>query len=210
MKNTVAKTFKTIFIVLAAVLLIITAVLYYIDAPVIEEGQEPTVAQKIILLGKEYLAEILLACGASGIGLLGVFVKLIYNSVRKSVTDNQATAGYVLLLEKRQEINEKKIAEQNKLIAVMSKKQDMANNLLMTIFSLSELPLSLREQIHNTQTEYNGLDGTAKIAGEIIETVKNVEPAQEQPVTEKAAVEDKPKENKTEEEAEKSSVPVFV
>lgn len=210
MKNTVAKTFKTIFIVLAAVLLIITAVLYYIDAPVIEEGQEPTVAQKIILLGKDYLAEILLACGASGIGLLGVFVKLIYNSVKKSVTDNQATAGYVLSLEKRQEINEKKIAEQNRLIAIMSKKQDIANNLLMTVFSLSELPLSLREQIHNAQTEYNGLDGTAKIAGEIIETVKNAEPAQEQPVTEKAAVEDKPKENKTEEEAEKSSVPVFV
>lgn len=208
MKTTVAKTFKTILIVLAVVLLIITAVLYFIDTPVVEEGQEPTLPQKLVLLGKEYLAEILLACGASGIGLLGVFAKLIYNSVTKSVTENKATSAYVLSLEKRLENNNNKIEEQNRTISVMSKKQDIANNLLMTIFSLSELPVSVREQIHKAQTEYNALDGSLETVGQVIKTVDNVEIVEEQPVT----TDDTPHEEQEDVEnveAEKPAAPVF-
>ncbi len=73
MKKQVAATFRTILIVLAVVLLIITAVLYFVDTPVVEEGQEPTTAQKIILTGKKYLSEILLALGVSGVTLIAAF-----------------------------------------------------------------------------------------------------------------------------------------
>lgn len=180
MKTTVAKTFRTIFIVLAAVLLIITAVLYFIDTPVVEEGQEPTTAQKVILLGKDYLSEILLACGASGIGLMGVLTKLIYNSANKTLTQSLSTSADILTLTNRLKDNEQTIAALTEIIGKMSKKQDIANNMLMTTFSLSELPASLREQIHNAQTEYNGLDKTVKIVEQIAETAKNADESEEQ------------------------------
>lgn len=180
MKTTVAKTFRTIFIVLAVVLLIITAVLYFIDTPVVEEGQEPTTAQKVILLGKDYLSEILLACGASGIGLMGVLTKLIYNSANKTLTQSLSTSADILTLTNRLKDNEQTIAALTEIIGKMSKKQDIANNMLMTTFSLSELPASLREQIHNAQTEYNGLDKTVKIVEQIAETAKNADESEEQ------------------------------
>lgn len=181
MKSAVGKTFKTIFIVLAAVLLIITAVLYFIDAPVVEEGQTPTVAQKIILLGKEYLGEILAACGVSAMGLLAVLVKLIYNSVKKSLLENQATSTLVSSLEQKYANSEKENVALRQAVTIMSKKQDITSTLLMTVFSLSELPVSVREQIHSAQTEYNALDAALQIAGQVVEAAKNTEENKEQP-----------------------------
>lgn len=182
MKTMVAKTFRTIFIVLAVILLIITAVLYFIDAPVVEEGQEPTVAQKIILLGKEYLSEILLACGASGIGLMGVLTKLIYNSANKTLTQSLSTSADILNLTNRIKDNEHTIAALTDIIGKMSKKQDIANNVLLTTFSLSELPASLREQIHNALTEYNGLDKAISSVQQVIEAVNNSDESAKQDV----------------------------
>lgn len=182
MKNSVAKTFKTIFIVLAVVVLIITAVLYFIDTPVVEEGQTPTVAQKTILLGKKYLGEILAACGVSALGLLSILVKLIYNSVKKSLVENEATSAAVSSLEQKYANSEKENIALRQVITTMGKKQDITSTLLMTIFSLSELPVSVREQIHSAQTEYNSLDGALQIAGQVVEVVKNAKESKEQPV----------------------------
>lgn len=209
MKHTVAKTFRTIFIVLAVILLVITALLYFIDTPVVEEGQEPTVAQKLVLLGKKHLGEILAVCGVSGIGLLGVLTKLIYNSVKKMSTQSQTTSADVSRLEERLKMSEKENAELKEQTARMEKKQDIANNMLMTVFSLSELPASLREKIHAAQAEYNGLDGVIKVAEQIVESVKNAEEAKEQPVraTDAPVAE---QEHKAKAEEEKPSSPVYV
>lgn len=200
MKTTVAKTFKTIFIVLAVVLLIITAVLYFIDTPVVEEGQTPTVAQKIILLGKEYLAEILAVCGVSAMGLIAFLVKLIYNSTNKSLAENRAMSATVSNLEQKYANSEKENIALRQVITIMSKKQDVTSTLLMTIFSLSELPVSVREQIHSAQTEYNSLDAALQLAGQVVETVKNVEESKEQPV----------KIDNGQAETEMSSTPVYM
>lgn len=193
MKSTVAKTFKTIFIVMAVVLLIITALLYYIDTPVVEEGQTPTVAQKIILLGKEYLGEILAVCGVSAMGLIGILAKLIYNSTNKSLAENQATSAIVSSLEQKYENSEKENIALRQIVTIMSKKQDITSTLLMTIFSLSELPVSVREQIHSAQTEYNSLDVALQIAGQVVKAVKNTEEGQEQ----SAKVDETPKVEQT-------------
>lgn len=157
MKHTVAKTFKTIFIVLAVILLVLTVFLYYIDAPVIEEGKDPTVAQKIILLGKKYLGEILAICGVSALGLIGVLVKLIYNAGKDTQIASQHTSADVSALSERLNASEALIAKLTLYIEQLSKKEDIANNTLLTTFSLSELPVSLRETIHAAITEYNGL-----------------------------------------------------
>lgn len=209
MKSTIAKTFKTIFIVLAIVLLVITAVLYFIDTPVVEEGQEPTAAQKFVLLGKEYLSEILLACGASGIGLIGVFAKLIYNSVKNGLDGNAVMAAKIAQLEAKLEESEKTKVEQNQSITIMSKKQDIANNLLMTIFSLSELPVSLREQIYSAQTEYNGVGNVKDKIEPTVEIIKNADENRELPVK-KDSETDKEKPVTTAEEADVPSAPVYM
>lgn len=173
MKHSVAKTFRTIFIVLAVILLVLTVFLYYIDAPVIEEGQEPTVAQKVILLGKKYLGEILAICGVSALGLIGVLVKLIYNSAKATSQESGKVSAKVAQLEEKLTKSEAENRELRKEQSIMNKKQDIANNLMMTIFSLSELPSSVRTQVYSAQTAYNELGKAKEIAKQVIEKTEN-------------------------------------
>lgn len=183
MKKQVATTFRTILIVLAVVLLIITAVIYFIDTPVVEEGQEPTVAQKIILTGKKYLAEILLALGVSGVTLIAAFVKLIYNSANRTAAQSNTTAADVAELRRDNAELRAENKKQYELIVQLMEKQDIANNVLLTTFSLSELPRSLREQIHNAMTEYNGVGKVKEIIEQVVDEPKNIAESAEQPVT---------------------------
>lgn len=173
MKHAVAKTFRTIFIVLAVILLVLTVFLYYIDAPVIEEGQEPTVAQKVILLGKKYLGEILAICGVSALGLIGVLVKLIYNSANSTTIASQSTAKDVVMLHQRLSENEAQLSRITSILNGLCTKQDIANNTLLTTFSLSELPASLRTKISDAQTAYNELGKAKEIAEQVIEKTEN-------------------------------------
>lgn len=183
MKKQVATTFRTILIVLAVVLLIITAVIYFIDTPVVEEGQEPTVAQKIILTGKKYLAEILLALGVSGVTLIAAFVKLIYNSANRTAAQSNTTAADVAELRRDNAELRAENRKQYELIMQLMEKQDIANNVLLTTFSLSELPRSLREQIHNAMTEYNGVGKVKEIIEQVVDEPKNAVENAEQPAT---------------------------
>ena len=162
MKRGIAKTFKTIFIVLAVILLILTVFLYYVDSPVVEEGQEPTVAQKIILLGKQYLGEILAICGVSAVGLIGVLTKLILNSANKTLQQSEGTSAEVADLKSELAESRKENSQLRRELTLRDKKQDIANNLIMTIFSLSDLPAAVRERVYRAQTEYNALGGTTE------------------------------------------------
>lgn len=164
------KILKAVLIAVAVVLLIITAVIYFIDAPVIEEGEEPTPAQKIILLGKEYLSEILLACGVSGIGLMGILTQFINNNANLTLLQSRATSADVKTLSKRLDNNERKLLELYQLVNGIGKKQDIANNVLMTTFELSELPSSLRERIYNSHDEYKKVDEVKQIVEQTAES----------------------------------------
>ena len=128
MKTTVAKTFKTIFIVAAVLVLVAAAVLYFVDAPVVEEGETPTVAQKVILLGKKYLTELLAAAGVSVVGVIGVLAKLIYNAVRQTVEKSTLTSTEVAEIKKENAELKSQIADAVAALAALAKKQDVANN----------------------------------------------------------------------------------
>lgn len=164
------KTLKAVLIAVAVVLLIITAVIYFIDAPVIEEGEEPTAAQKIILLGKEYLSEILLTCGVSGVGLMALLTKLIYDNATRTLTQSKATSADVQSLAVRIDNNDATILQLAKIIDNIGKKQDIANNVLLTTFELSELPSSLRERIYNSHDEYKRVGDVQQVAEQPADT----------------------------------------
>lgn len=210
MRKQVATTFRTILIVLAVVLLIITAVIYFIDTPVVEEGQEPTTAQKIILLGKKYLGEILLAFGVSGVALIGAFAKLIYNSAKRTAEESKTTSADMGILMKKNAEQEAKIAALEDLIKLLMKKQDITNNVLLNTFALSELPLSLREQIHNAQNAYSGLDkdfrSVERIADVLIKTAENKSQPPEPEDTERSKEENAD----VSKDAEEAKAPVYI
>ena len=161
MKTTVVKTFKTIFIVAAVLVLIAAAVLYFVDAPVVEEGETPTVAQKVILLGKQYLTELLAAAGVSVVGVIGVLAKLIYNAVRQTVEKSTLTSAEVAEIKKENAELKLQIADAVAAIAALAKKQDVANNAILTAFALSELPASVRLKIDEAKTAYDAVGTTA-------------------------------------------------
>ena len=168
-----AITLRTILIVVAVVLLIIAAVIYFVEAPVVPEGEEPTLAQKIILVGKERLEAVLLALGVSGITLIGVFAKLIYNSAKRTFEQGTVTATDIAELKAENERLRTDNAAQNKQIAMLIKKQDIVNNALLTTFSLSELPSNLREKLLSAQSEYNDVGAAVSMVQEVVEVVKN-------------------------------------
>lgn len=203
MKKQVATTFRTILIVLAVVLLIITAVLYFVDTPVVEEGQEPTTAQKIILTGKKYLSEILLALGVSGVTLIAAFAKLIYNSANRTAAQSDTTAADVADLKQDNAELRAENRKQNDLIMRLMKKQDIFSNAVLTTFSLSELPRSLREQLHNAMTEYNGVGKAKETVEQVADEPNNADESEEQPVV----AEDMPVKEPT---ADKNDTPVYL
>lgn len=162
MKTTVAKTFKTIFIVAAVLVLIAAAVLYFVDAPVVEEGETPTVAQKVILLGKQYLTELLAAAGVSVVGVIGVLAKLIYNAVRQTVEKSTLTSAEVAEIKNENAELKLQIADAIAALAALAKKQDVANNAILTTFALSELPASVRLKIDEAKAAYDAVGTTAE------------------------------------------------
>lgn len=162
MKTTVAKTFKTIFIVAAVLVLVAAAVLYFVDAPVVEEGETPTVAQKVILLGKKYLTELLAAAGVSVVGVIGVLAKLIYNAVRQTVEKSTLTSTEVAEIKKENAELKSQIADAVAAIVALAKKQDVANNAILTTFALSELPASVRLKIDEAKAAYDAVGITAE------------------------------------------------
>lgn len=162
MKTTVAKTFKTIFIVAAVLVLVAAAVLYFVDAPVVEEGETPTVAQKVILLGKQYLTELLAAAGVSVVGVIGVLAKLIYNAVRQTVEKSTLTSAEVAEIKKENAELKLQIADAVAAIAALAKKQDVANNAILNTFALSELPASVRLKIDEAKAAYDAVGTTAE------------------------------------------------
>lgn len=162
MKTTVAKTFKTIFIVAAVLVLVAAAVLYFVDAPVVEEGETPTVAQKVILLGKQYLTELLAAAGVSVVGVIGVLAKLIYNAVRQAVEKSTLTSAEVAEIKKENAELNLQIADAIAALAALAKKQDVANNAILTTFALSELPASVRLKIDEAKAAYDAVGTTAE------------------------------------------------
>lgn len=162
MKTTVAKTFKTIFIVAAVLVLVAAAVLYFVDAPVVEEGETPTVAQKVILLGKKYLTELLATAGVSVVGVIGVLAKLIYNAVRQAVEKSTLTSAEVAEIKKENAELKLQIADAVAAIVALAKKQDVANNAILTTFALSELPASVRLKIDEAKAAYDAVGTTAE------------------------------------------------
>lgn len=162
MKTTVAKTFKTIFIVAAVLVLVAAAVLYFVDAPVVAEGETPTVAQKVILLGKQYLTELLAAAGVSVVGVIGVLAKLIYNAVRQAVEKSTLTSAEVAEIKKENAELKLQIADAVAALAALAKKQDVANNAILTTFALSELPASVRLKIDEAKAAYDAVGTTAE------------------------------------------------
>ena len=208
-KKTVGTVLKTIVIVVAVVLLIITGFLYFVDTPVVEEGQEPTVAQKIILLGKKYLGEILAIFGISAVALMGVLTKLIYNAVLRAGSQAQNTSADVASVNARLDRQEKIIEKLLNIIIANGQKQDLANTTLLTTFSLSELPVSLREQIHSAQTEYSRLQQVTTEARQIVGTVENTAENKSEPVTEEAESSNEQTVDETP-ETEQAKSPVFI
>lgn len=200
------KTIKVILIVLAIVLLALTAFFYFVDAPIIEEGQEPTVAQKILLLGKQYLAELLALLGASALGVMAVLAKFIYNSSKNTQTVANTTSLEILQLKTENAELKNQFTRLYEITTNMGQKQDILTNALLTTLSLSELPTSVREKIYTAQTAYNAL-GTAKetIEEVIVATAKvPLDPIQQ------VSVFDTSNESQPEEPSEKSTSPIYV
>ncbi|MCH5157526.1 MAG: hypothetical protein J1G02_06615 [Clostridiales bacterium] len=171
--KTFVKTLRTIFIVVAVMLLVIVAVLYYVDTPVVEEGQEPTLPQKIIIVGKEKLTEILAALGVTGIAAITFLVNKIKSSASSTLTESQSTGegvrGLVTKVNEQQEI----IKHQDEQISVLTDKLDILSNVIMTVFSLSDMPTNVRGIVHAGQEEYKGLGAVKTIVKQVAESVKN-------------------------------------
>ena len=181
------KTLSAIVTVIAVLLLIIVAVLYFVDTPVVEEGQEPTLPQKLLIKGKEYLTEILAALGVSGVAVMTFLVNKIRSNSNNTLLQSQSTDAVVQGLQERVKKSEETIINLVELIVAIGQKQDIANNVLLTTFSLSDLPASLREKIANAQEQYNKLCEVKKAVEHIAEKSQNSSTAQEDAVVEEAS-----------------------
>lgn len=200
------KTIKVILLVLALVLLVLTAFFYFVDAPIIEEGQEPTVPQKILLLGKQYLGEMLTLLGVSALAFMAVLVKFIYNSSKTTQTSANTTSLEMLQLKKENAEQKNELTRLYKKVDNMEQKQDILTNALLTTFSLSELPTSVREKIYTAQTAYNALGEAKETIEEVVDKTVNVVSETVQQVS-AAATDIKPR---SEEPSEKNASPIYV
>lgn len=96
----------------------------------------------------------------------GVY-KLIYNSANRTAAQSNTTAADVADLKRDNAELRAENRKQYELIMRLMKKQDIFSNAVLTTFSLSELPRSLREQLHNAMTEYNGVSKAKEIVEQV-------------------------------------------
>lgn len=184
--KTFAKTLRTVVTVVAILLLIIVAVLYFVDTPVVEEGQEPTLPQKVLLLGKQYLGEILGALGVSAVTVMTFLYYKIRSSSNSTLTQSQSTdrnvQGLVTKVNEQQTIIEK----QGEEISTLTKKLDILSNVIMTVFSLSDMPTNVRGIVHTGQEDYKRVGAVKQIVEQVAETLQN-KPVEQAPAVEHEA-----------------------
>ncbi|MCM1043487.1 MAG: hypothetical protein NC350_04705 [Corallococcus sp.] len=168
------KTFSKILAVILAVLLVAVAVIGLMEMPEAEEGAELTKAQKVIVILKTYLNEILATFNLS----LGAFLLAIFNTIsRQSQTTAKsaaATDGQVAELVKS---NEKLLAdskEKDGKIKELASKLDVLMCVLSETLLLSDLPVTVREKITAYKAEYDKLASAANDAVKAVETATAV------------------------------------
>lgn len=164
------KTFSKILAVILAVLLVAVAVIGLMEMPEAEEGAELTKAQKLIVLLKTYLNEILATFNLS----LGAFLLAIFNTIsRQSQTTAKsaaATDGQVAELVKSNDKLLVDATEKDGKIKDLAEKIDVLMSVLTETLLLSDLPVTVREKITAYKAEYDKLASAANDAVKAVET----------------------------------------
>ena len=107
-----------------------------------------------------------------------MLTKLIYNNAKHTFENSNVTSQEVIEIKQENRQLQEKYVQVSNLLETLLKKQDIANNVLLNIFSLSDLPLSIREEIHKAISEYNNagaeLNIDQTIVSKIVEKVEEV------------------------------------
>ena len=182
-----AKTVGIIALVLMMLLLVINGI--NVEIP---EGQEPTKAQQLLLDIKANINLIAGALGTTTSAIVG-FLMVVVNKTSAITGDNTAkliaegatTNGKIDNLEEKTDKNSADVA-------VLAKKLDMLMSMLADTLLLSDLPVTVREQVNTTKGAYLAL-GTETTKPEQV-TVPTENTAQNENVTAKPTetAEDKP------------------
>lgn len=193
------KGFKAFIAVLLMIVAIVVAVIYFLDTPVVEEGVEPTVAQKILIAAKEKLGVILAALGVSAVGVIAYCVRAI---MRSSTSANTTNTKAISLFEEKISVLQAdntqlraQCADLRSEVKTLIDKLDIQSGILVDTLLLSDMPSSVREKIANAKAQYDTLNAATKPVGvaeqvsaetvevETEETTTDVEEAECEPKT---------------------------
>ncbi len=152
------KKFNIILLVVLAIIAIIVGVIYFIDTPVVEEGQEPTVAQKIIIVAKEKLNLILSALGVSAVGVIAFCFRKVVTSSANTSAVGAATLKkmdeFAEDLKTKNQQLEQKYCELLSALTVLREKLDIQSSVTFDTYLLSDLPKTVRENINKAKADY--------------------------------------------------------
>lgn len=182
-----ARTVTIVALVIMMLLLVINGI--NVEIP---EGQEPTKAQQLLL---DIKANINLIAGALGtttsaiVGFLMIVIQktsvIAGDNTAKLIAEGATTNGKIDNLQEKTEQNSADVA-------VLAKKLDMLMSLLTDTLLLSDLPVTVREQVNTTKGAYLALGTKTTKPEQIIVPTENT--AQNENATAKPTetAEDKP------------------
>nr|DAG78426.1 MAG TPA: hypothetical protein [Caudoviricetes sp.] len=155
-----AKTLGIIALVLMLLLLVLNGV--NVEIP---EGQEPTKAQQLLLDIKANVNLIAGALGTTTSAIVGFLMVVIQKSstitgdnTAKLIAEGATTNGKIDNLQTKTDQNSADVA-------VLAKKLDMLMSMLTDTLLLSDLPVTVREQVNTTKGAYLAL-GTETVKPE--------------------------------------------
>lgn len=182
-----AKTVGIIALVLMLLLLVINGI--NVEIP---EGQEPTKAQQLLLDVKANISLIAGALGTTTSAIVGFLMIVIQktstiagDNTAKLIAEGATTNGKIDNLQEKTEQNSADVA-------VLAKKLDMLMSILTDTLLLSDLPVTVREQVNTTKGAYLALGTKTTKPEQVIVPTENT--AQNENVTAKPTetAEDKP------------------
>lgn len=182
-----ARTITIVALVIMMLLLVINGI--NVEIP---EGQEPTKAQQLLL---DIKANVNLIAGALGtttsaiVGFLMVVIQktstITGDNTAKLIAESATTNGKIDNLQTKTDQNSADVA-------VLAKKLDMLMSTLTDILLLSDLPVTVREQVNTTKIAYLAL-GTETVKPEqVIVPTTNTAQNASAPVEPTETAEEKP------------------
>lgn len=182
-----ARTVTIIALVIMMLLLVINGI--NVEIP---EGQEPTKAQQLLLDVKTNINLIAGALGTTTSSIVGFLMIVIQknaaitgDNTAKLIAEGATTNGKIDNLEEKTDKNSADVA-------VLAKKLDMLMSMLADTLLLSDLPVTVREQVNTTKGAYLALEAKTTKPEQVIAPTTNTAQNANVPVKPTETAEEKP------------------